>query len=72
MKFGACRAESVDGEAASGDGAATACLRAFLLSGARRFLEHDPEKWIPVFGKRSCFNKNLSSAILIPPKIIAL
>jgi hypothetical protein len=22
-------------------------------------LEHDPEKWIPVFGKRSPFNKNL-------------
>jgi hypothetical protein len=20
-------------------------------------LEHDPEKWIPVFGKRSCSNK---------------
>jgi hypothetical protein len=22
-------------------------------------LEHDPEKWIPIFGKRSRFNKNL-------------
>jgi hypothetical protein len=20
-------------------------------------LEHDPEKWVPVFGKRSCSNK---------------
>jgi wyosine [tRNA(Phe)-imidazoG37] synthetase (radical SAM superfamily) len=24
-----------------------------------RWLEHDPEKWVPVFGKRSCSNKNL-------------
>src|SRR5262249_19142931 len=22
-------------------------------------LEHDPEKWIPVFGKRSCSNKEI-------------
>ena len=22
-------------------------------------LEHDPEKWIPVFGKRSCSNKRI-------------
>jgi hypothetical protein len=24
-----------------------------------RNLEHDPEKWEPVFGKRSCSNKKL-------------
>ena len=24
-----------------------------------KFLEHDPEKWEPVFGKRSCSNKKL-------------
>src|SRR5262249_32616508 len=26
---------------------------------ARRSLEHDPEKWVPVFGKRSCSTKRL-------------
>jgi hypothetical protein len=25
----------------------------------RRLLEHDPEKWIPVYGKRSCSEKKL-------------
>ena len=25
-----------------------------VLSGAERLLKHDPEKWEPVFGKRSC------------------
>jgi hypothetical protein len=25
----------------------------------RRSLEHDPEKWVPVFGERSCSSKKL-------------
>jgi hypothetical protein len=24
-----------------------------------RLIEHDPEKWVPVFGKRSCSSKKL-------------
>jgi Flp pilus assembly pilin Flp len=24
-----------------------------------RYLKHDPEKWVPVFGKRSCSSKKL-------------
>jgi hypothetical protein len=28
-----------------------------LFSG--RPLKHDPEKWVPVFRKRSCSNKNI-------------
>src|SRR5262249_54355468 len=36
------------------------CVRARRLSaGERRALEHDPEKWIPVFGKRSCSTNKL-------------
>ena len=36
-----------------------------MMSGARRqaaeqaALEHDPEKWVPVFRKRSCSNKKI-------------
>jgi hypothetical protein len=26
----------------------------------RLFLEHDPEKWTPVFRKRSCSNKRIT------------
>src|SRR6202051_4480178 len=29
------------------------------LEGRRPDLKHDPEKWIPVFRKRSCYNKAL-------------
>jgi hypothetical protein len=29
------------------------------LPNQRFTLEHDPKKWIPVFGKRSCLDKNL-------------
>src|SRR3974390_35302 len=28
-------------------------------SGRRCLPEHDPEKWVPVFGKRSCSNKEV-------------
>jgi hypothetical protein len=28
------------------------------LPGALFLFEHDPEKWAPVFGKRSCSSKN--------------
>jgi len=31
----------------------------FALHNAMSGLEHDPEKWEPVFGKRSCSNKEL-------------
>src|SRR5262249_15047121 len=42
---------------------------------ARASLEHDPEKWVPVFGKRSCSTKKLerdddsnkSHPALLPP-----
>src|SRR5215469_11140536 len=35
--------------------------RTFLPSELRPWLdlEHDPEKWVPVFGKRSCSNMKL-------------
>jgi len=32
-------------------------------------LEHDPEKWLPVFRKRSCSNKNVMT---IRRKVISL
>src|SRR5258707_11706259 len=28
-----------------------------VCEGGNRYLEHDPEKWLPVFRKRSCSNK---------------
>ena len=28
-------------------------------------LEHDPEKWVPVFGKRSCSTKKLGALIAL-------
>jgi peptidoglycan lytic transglycosylase len=28
-------------------------------------VEHDPEKWVPVFGKRSCFSKSLCAAAAV-------
>src|SRR5262249_842247 len=33
--------------------------RAATMLGEGRALEHDPEKWVPVFGKRSCSKKKL-------------
>jgi hypothetical protein len=36
-----------------------------------RAIEHDPEKWEPVFGQDHASIKN-QSAMLIPPEIIAL
>jgi hypothetical protein len=39
----------------------------FALCPARRYipLAHDPEKWTPVFRKRSCANKNLERDIAL-------
>src|SRR5262249_8866791 len=34
-------------------------LRCWRYRQGRKIIEHDPEKWEPVFGKRSCSNKEL-------------
>jgi len=33
-------------------------------------LEHDPEKWIPVFGKRSCSNKTANADEAIMRRVV--
>src|SRR3954449_9484108 len=38
---------------------ALALLAIYPFRRRKKKLEHDPEKWVPVFGKRSCSNKKL-------------